>query len=314
MKINLILPKSFAGLRLDQALAKALPAYSRTEVRSWLDQKLLFVDEEIRLRPSTKIHGGEAIHAVIPPRVQADYIAQDIPLNIVYEDIALLIVNKPAGLIVHPGAGNPQHTLVNALLHYAPALEALPRAGLIHRLDRDTSGLIIIAKNIIAFKQLTEKMQNRTISRIYTAIVKGIPISGGKIETFIGRHPLKRTRMAVREENEGGKLAVTHYHILQKYRYHTLLQIQLETGRTHQIRVHMAYKHFPLLGDPVYGGRLQIPKSATVELTNVLRQFKRQALHASTLTLSHPISGKLLKCHAPLPEDMQYLIRMLEDD
>jgi len=310
IKIELNLPIELKGLRLDQALAKALPDYSRTEIKSWIDQKALVVNGKIP-RASDKVHGNEIVIINAHRKQQPAWEAENITLDIIFEDDALLVINKPAGMVVHPAAGNPNKTLLNALLHHAPALKDLPRAGIIHRLDRDTTGLLVIAKTTAALKSLSAQMRKRTISRIYQAIVMGTLISGGTIDAPIGRHPIQRKRMSVTDE-ETGRPAITHYRIIEKYPHHTRIRVQLETGRTHQIRVHMAHIRHAIFGDPIYGGRLQLPKGASEELISVLRGFKRQALHAEELGLIHPVTRKQMHWHAPLPEDMHTLISILK--
>jgi len=233
---------------------------------------------------------------------------QDIPLNIIHEDEALLVINKPAGLVVHPAPGNPDRTLVNALLHYCPALAELPRAGIIHRIDKDTTGLMVVAKTLTAHTQLVQQLQAREIKREYLALVKGEMISGSSIDQPIGRHPSQRTKMAVVGK---GKPAITHYRIKQRFGHYTLLHVQLETGRTHQIRVHLAYIHHPIVGDPTYGGRLQFPKDISEDLQQTLTHFKRQALHAWRLTLDHPVSKQQLSFQAEPPADFVKLIDQL---
>ncbi len=310
IQITLVLPTELAGLRLDQALAKSLPDYSRTEIRHWIDQQNITVNG-LPPRASTKVHGEEVVIVTAEPKKQPIFIAEAIPLTIVHEDDAIIILNKPAGMVVHPAAGNPNRTLLNALLHHCPALADLPRAGIIHRLDRATSGLLVIAKTVSALKQLTIQMRARSVKRIYQAIVTGVPISGGTVDAPIGRHPIKRKQMSV---TDMGKPSVTHYRIAEKYRHHARLRVELETGRTHQIRVHMAHIRHPLIGDPVYGGRLQLPKGASAELVAQLRQFKRQALHAETLGLIHPITKAFVQYDCPLPADMTALIEALRHD
>ena len=233
------------------------------------------------------------------------------PLEILYEDSALIVLNKPPGLVVHPGAGNREGTLVNALLHHAPELANVPRAGVVHRLDKDTSGLLVVARTLAAHTHLVAQLQARTVKREYFAIVAGVMTAGGTIEAPVGRHPSERTRMAV---VVGGREAVTHYRVLERFRGHTYVRVNLETGRTHQIRVHMAHLHYPLVGDPTYGGRLRLPADSSSTLREALRHFKRQALHAGVLGLIHPESGAALQWDAPLPADMQQLLEALRSD
>ncbi|MDR3492814.1 MAG: 23S rRNA pseudouridine(1911/1915/1917) synthase RluD [Gammaproteobacteria bacterium] len=308
--LTAVIPEELEGMRLDQALAKLYPDYSRTQIQEWIKKKEIKLDGKHPKRRVIVI-GGETIEIQAALKAQPDWEAQQINLNIVYEDDALLIINKPVGMVVHPGAGNTSNTLLNALLHHATELKDLPRAGIIHRLDKDTSGLLVIAKTPAAFTHLTAQLKDRTVVRIYQSVVSGVLTSGGKVEAPIGRHPLQRKRMAVIET---GKPAVTHYRVLERYRAHTRVKVQLETGRTHQIRVHMAHIHHPLLGDPVYAGRLQLPKGATPPLVDMLRQFKHQALHAYELTLEHPVTHEIMTWQAPIPEDMQKLIECLRKD
>jgi len=304
------IPDHLGGMRLDLAISQLLPDYSRTQIQEWIKNGMLMVDNSTSKAKSTVL-GGEVITLSAVLKTQPTYEAQAISLNIIHEDEDLLVINKPAGLVVHPGSGNPDSTLLNALLHHCPHSKELPRAGIIHRLDKDTSGLLVIAKSHLAFKDLSEQIKARSISRIYQAIVSGTLISGGTVDAPIARHPIQRKRMAIVDT---GKESITHYRVAERYRAYTRLKVQLETGRTHQIRVHMASIHHPLLGDPIYGGRLQLPKGATPELISALRQFKRQALHASELTLIHPVTKKTMSWQAPLPEDMKKLIEILKQD
>lgn len=312
MKIQhtIIIPDNLCGMRLDQALAKLLPDYSRTQLQTWIKNAEITVDNKSAKAKDTVL-GGETIQLSATLKQQPAWDAQAIALDIIYEDDDLLVINKPVGMVVHPAAGHKDSTLLNALLHHAPTLQQLPRAGIIHRLDKDTSGLLVIAKTQIALKELNKQLKARTITRIYQAIVLGVLASGGTIDEPIGRHPIKRKSMTVIET---GKPAITHYRVIERYRAYTRIKVQLETGRTHQIRVHMTHIHHPLLGDQTYGGRLQLPKGATPDLINQLRHFKRQALHASELGLIHPVTQQPLTWHAPIPNDMQTLIDVLKED
>ncbi len=304
------IPMEFAGLRLDQALSKILHQYSRTQIQEWIKNKEITLDGK-HAKTKDIIIGGEQVELKAALKQQPAWESQAIDLDIIYEDADLLVINKPVGMVVHPGAGNANKTLLNALLHHSPALKNLPRAGIIHRLDKDTSGLLVIAKTPAALTHLSNQLKSRTVKRLYQAIASGIFTSGGKVEAPIGRHPINRKRMAIVDT---GKPAITHYRVMERYRAHTRLKVQLETGRTHQIRVHMAHIHHALLGDPVYGGRLQLPKGATPDLVHFLRNFKRQALHAHELSLIHPTTLEEMTWRAPLPLDMQELIECLQKD
>lgn len=303
-------PDSMAGLRLDQALAKMFPDYSRSRLKAWVLEGNVLVDGET-MRPRDRVDGGEEVEVspVAEVAIQSD--PEPIPLDIVHEDDALLIVNKPAGLVVHPGAGNPGGTLMNGLLHHAPVLAELPRAGIVHRLDKETTGLLLVAKTLPAHTALVRALSEREIVRQYHAVCQGVLTGGGTVDAPIGRHPVDRTRMSVVDI---GKPAVTHYKVFQRFRAHTYVDVRLETGRTHQIRVHFAYRRRPLVGDPVYGGRLAIPSGASGELTGVLRGFRRQALHAASLSLVHPTEGKQRRFEAPLPADFESLLEALRRD
>lgn len=310
IQFTVTIPDNLGGTRLDLALAKLLPDYSRTQIQEWIKNNNITVDKK-PCKSRYAVMGGEEVTIDAFRKAQPVWQAQAIELNIVYEDDALLIINKPIGMVVHPAAGNPDSTLLNALLHHAPMLKDLPRAGIIHRLDKDTSGLLVIAKTHQALANLTAQMKARTIKRIYQAVVFGLLTGGGKVDEPIGRHPIQRKRMTV---TETGKPSVTHYRIIERYRNHTRIRVQLETGRTHQIRVHMAHIRYPLLGDQVYAGRLQLPRGASQPLIDKLRSFKRQALHACELGLIHPVTQKEMSWSVPMPEDLQDLIRVLKED
>ena len=299
-----------AGKRLDQVLVELFPEYSRNRLQYLLKQGAIVVNNG-SAKASDKVHGGESVALTLPdePRVRSK--PQAIPLDVVYEDEALLVVNKPAGLVVHPGAGNPDRTLENALLNHDTSLDQLPRAGLVHRIDKDTTGLLVVAKTVKSHAQLVSQLEAREFQRIYEAVCVGSMTGGGSVNAAIARHPSDRTRMAVRD---GGRPAVTHYRIRHKFRAHTQLKVQLETGRTHQIRVHLAHIRYPLVGDPVYGRRLGLPAGVTDELAAILRSFKRQALHAESLGLRHPDSDKWVEWTAPRPPDLQDLIVALGRD
>ncbi len=300
-------PEELAGMRLDQCLAEVFPDYSRSKLQTWIKSGRVRVNGGV-LKAKDKLDGGEEIELDAEAETVMEYEAEDIPLDIVYEDEAILIINKPAGLVVHPAVGNWRGTLVNALLHHDANLSTLPRAGIVHRLDKDTSGLLMVAKDLQAHNCLTAQLQERSITREYLALVKGWMTAGGTVDEPIGRHPVDRKRNAVRED---GKHAVTHYRLEQHFKHHTLIRVKLETGRTHQIRVHMAHIRYPLVGDQVYGGRFQMPAECSDKLEALLRNFKRQALHAVKLGLEHPHSGEYCQWEQPLPEDMQLLLDAL---
>lgn len=307
---TIIIPETAGGMRLDQALALLLTDYSRTQIQQWIKQSNIKVNDQ-PARPRDLVIGGEKITLFALQKTEPQWVAQPIALDIIYEDEALLVINKPVGMVVHPGAGNTDHTLLNALLYHLPDLQSLPRAGIVHRLDKNTSGLLVIAKTNVSYKSFIRQLKTRSMSRIYEAIVYGVLTGGGTINEPIHRDATQRKRMAV---SELGKPAVTHYRIIERYRGFTRVKVQLETGRTHQIRVHFAYIHKGLLGDPTYGTRLQLPKGASPELIQELRQFKRQALHASELGLIHPLTNKPMHWQAPPPADMQQLISVLKQD
>lgn len=300
-------PADMDGQRLDQALATLYPEYSRSQIQKWIKAGHIRVDDKI-LKPKDRLTGGEEILIETVLEVQTDFAAEDIPLDIVYEDDDILVLNKPADLVVHPAAGNWSGTLVNALLHYKPTLEMLPRAGIVHRLDKDTTGLMVVAKTLIAHTSLVEQLQARDVSREYLALVHGNVVAGSTIEANIGRHPVDRKRQAV---TEGGKEAVTHYRIEERFPHHTLLRVALETGRTHQIRVHLSWKHMPIVGDQVYGGRPRVPAGASESVRQAVQQFPRQALHATRLGLHHPVSGDYLQWQVAVPADIAALLDTL---
>lgn len=299
------------GLRVDVALAQLFPEFSRSQLTHWLKDGAITLDQRA-YKPKDKVCGGE--HVVLQVMLNArvnESEAENIELSIVFEDEHILIINKPAGLVVHPGAGNHQHTLVNALLFHDASLHHLPRAGIVHRLDKDTTGLLIVAKTLLAHTSLIRQMQSREIQRHYLALVHGHLIAGGVLDTFYGRHPRNRLKMAVSGK---GRQAVTQFSINKQYHYFTLLDVKLMTGRTHQIRVHMAHINHPVVGDQLYGGRSRSPAGVSDELRLVLQQFKRQALHASTLSFNHPHSQELLNFTAPLPVDFQCILDTLDTD
>ena len=310
IKINIIIPDAMSGKRLDQALAELLPEHSRARLQSWIRDDYVQIDKK-SMRPRDKVHGGEQVEIRAEIESQISAAPEDIPLEIVFEDEHLIIINKPARLIVHPGAGNPKHTLMNALLHHDQQLEQVARAGIVHRLDKDTTGLLVVARTPQSHTYLANQLQARKIHREYVTIVSGIMTAGGTINQPIGRHRTHRTKMAV---VKNGRPSITHYRIIKKYKHHTQLQVNLETGRTHQIRVHLTWLHYPIIGDPVYGGKKQLVKGMDPNLANYITAFPRQALHARAIQLHHPLSKEMMTWKAPIPEDMAELINTLETD
>jgi len=302
-------PEDLAGQRLDLALSRMFPEYSRSRLKTWILQGHVMVDGA-GLRPRDAVRGGEIVQLTPQPETAVSSEPEAIPLEIAFEDEAVLVINKPAGLVVHPGAGNTRGTLMNGLLYHLPQLAELPRAGIIHRLDKDTSGLMMIGKTLESHTALTRLLADREVSRHYLAICNGVLTGGGSIDAPIGRHPVDRLRMSVQER---GKPAVTHYKVLRRFAAHTYITVQLETGRTHQIRVHFAWRRHPLVGDPVYGNRLAIPAGASDELQQVLRAFRRQALHAARLEFPHPAAGRIVTVEAAAPEDIRRLLEALEE-
>ncbi|MBB3231865.1 23S rRNA pseudouridine(1911/1915/1917) synthase RluD [Halomonas stenophila] len=303
-------PERMAGLRLDQAAAELFADFSRERLKGWIKDGALTVDGS-PAKPKDKVYGGEALALAAEIEDDARFEPEAIPLEVVFEDDQVLVVNKPPGLVVHPAAGNPDGTLLNGLLHHCPELAAIPRAGIVHRLDKDTSGLMVVAKTLPAQTTLVEQLQARSVSREYDAVVVGVMTAGGTVDAPIGRHPRDRKRQAV---NASGKPAVTHYRVVERFRAHTHVRCRLETGRTHQIRVHLAHLRYPLIGDPVYGGRLKLPAGAGEPLKEVLREFPRQALHARKLAFVHPGSGETLTFRVALPDDLLMLLDFLRDD
>lgn len=303
-------PEECAGLRLDQALAQMFPEFSRSRLKRWLLNGSIEVDGEA-WRPRDMVLGGECVVVSADESAPPAAAPQPLALNVVHEDSSLLIVNKPVGLIVHPGAGNPDGTLMNGLLHAYPELSSLPRAGIVHRLDKDTSGLMVVGRTLPAHTALVRQLAERAIERHYEAICVGVLTGGGTIEGPIRRHRVDRLRMCVHED---GKPAVTHYRVAQRFRGHTHVRVQLETGRTHQIRVHFAWRRFPLVGDPLYGGRLALPAGASAALRDGLRRFRRQALSATRLKLEHPESGEAMDVRVAPDAELQALLGLLADD
>lgn len=310
--IILIIPQDCGGMRLDQALQKLMPAHSRSRLQAWIK------DDFVKLNGApatakTKVWQGDQVAVLEQANPQSTaYQAEDIALNIVYEDEAILVINKPAGMVVHPASGNWSGTLLNALLHHVPALADIPRAGIVHRLDKDTSGLLVVAKTLAAQTHLVRQLQARTVKREYRTIVWGQIWRNGSVDQPVGRHPTQRTRMAV---NRNGKPAVTRYEVLERFGVHTYLRCMLETGRTHQIRVHMQFLKAPIVGDPVYGYRGIVPvKLMSEELLTAVQQFPRQALHAIKLGLVHPTTGLAMEWQIELADDMKQLLELMRQD
>lgn len=303
-------PFELGGQRLDQIAAQLFPEHSRSRLAGWIKDGRLTVDGAV-LRPRDIVHSGAQLVLEAEQEAQGEWLAQDIELEIVYEDEHILVIDKPAGLVVHPAAGHQDGTLLNALLYHVPDIANVPRAGIVHRLDKDTTGLMVVAKTLEAHTKLVAQLQARSVSRIYEAIVIGVITSGGTIDAPIGRHGVQRQKMAV---VDAGKVAVSHYRVLERFRAHTHTRVKLETGRTHQIRVHMSHIGYPLVGDPVYGGRFRIPPVASQTLVQTLREFPRQALHARFLELDHPATGVRMKWESPLQEDFLWLLSLLRQD
>jgi len=307
--LKIIIPERMTGQRLDVALAEMLPDYSRSKITDWIKSGEALINHKT-FKPKDKVSGSEMVELTISQKKNNDWLGEDIPLNVVFEDADIIVLNKSVGMVTHPGAGNWSGTLANALLYYEPNLATLDRAGIVHRLDKNTSGLMVVAKNEKSQKNLVEQLQTHSVSREYSAIVYGHMVAGGTVDEPIGRDTKDRVKQAV---SSNGREAVTHYRVIDRYQNHTHVKAILETGRTHQIRVHLSHIGYPLIGDPMYGGKLRFPKKADEALKEALVNFKRQALHSRKLTLTHPISGKLMSWKAPLPEDMLALLAVLKD-
>jgi 23S rRNA pseudouridine1911/1915/1917 synthase len=303
-------PESAAGRRLDQVVAELFPDYSRSRLQGWIRDGCLRVDGGTR-RPRDPVAGGERVALEVNNAPCEPWRPEPLPLDVVHEDEALLVIDKPAGLVTHPATGNWSGTLVNALLHHFPELATLPRAGIVHRLDKETTGLLVVARTPLAHQRLVAALARRAIRREYLAVVHGIPTGGATVDAPIGRHPVDRKRMAV---VAAGRPAVTRYRVAERFRANALLDVRLETGRTHQIRVHLAHARHPIVGDPVYGGRPRLPRGADEALREALQGFRRQALHATRLALDHPLSGVPLAWEAQLPEDLAALLDLLRQD
>ena len=310
--VDVEIPPELAGHRLDSALARLMPEHSRTRIKHWIDAGAVKVDRAA-CRPRDLVEAGSRVrvHMTIDDVAQRQVLPEAIALRLIHEDADLLVIDKPAGLVVHPGAGNARHTLQNALLGFDPSLAALPRAGLIHRLDKDTSGLLVVARTPPAQTSLSRQLEARTMAREYVTVCVGVMTGGGTIDEPIGRHRGDRLRMAIRGS---GRPAVTHYRVLERFRAHTYLSVKLETGRTHQIRLHLSHIQYPIVGDPKYGGRFGLPRGATPALIDTLRGFRRQALHAARLGFEHPRTGKRLTLQAGVPADIGELLEALRTD
>ena len=308
VEADFVVSVELSDMRFDQVMAELMPEYSRSRLQQWIKSGSVKVNGEVR-KPKEKLRFNDLIEVQAELESQGEWVAQDIPLNIVHEDEDIIVLNKPAGMVVHPAAGNPDGTLVNALLHHYPQIEAVPRAGIVHRLDKDTTGLMVVAKNLSAHAHIVEQLQDRSMGREYEAVASGRMTGGGTVDEPIARHHKDRKKMAV---TPFGKHAVTHYRVLARFPAHTHIRVKLETGRTHQIRVHMAHLHHALVGDPVYAGRLKIPANASDTLKDLLRTFGRQALHAKKLTLMHPSTDEEMSWEVDLPEDMLHLLSVLE--
>ena len=311
IKQHATVPDDLAGRRLDQIAAACFPEFSRARLQSWILAGALLVDGEFR-KAKEKLRGGERLSLQaslqVNERPEGAWSAENIPLDVVYADDDILVLNKPAGLVVHPAAGNYSGTLMNALLYHFPANISLPRAGIVHRLDKDTTGLMVVARSLLAHTDLVAQLQERTVHREYDAVVQGVMTGGGTVDAPIGRHPHNRLKMAV---VSGGKPSITHYRVQQRFQSHTHIRLKLQTGRTHQIRVHMSHLKYPLVGDGVYGGGFRVPKSCPLALEAVLRCFRRQALHARKLGLIHPRNGQYKEWEVPLSDDLQHLLNAL---
>lgn len=310
--LNQEIPVSLAGRRFDQVLAELFPDYSRSRLSGWIKSGDALLDGQV-VPPRQLVKGGEHVSLVAVASQEVPLAPEEIALDIRYEDADVLVINKPVGLVVHPGAGNAAGTLQNALLHYDAKLVEIPRAGIVHRLDKDTSGLMVVARTLRAHTSLVEQLSERAMHRQYEALVIGPMISGGTVDAPIGRHPRDRVKQAIVDE-PAGRPAVTHYRVRERFRAHTLLQCNLETGRTHQIRVHMAHIRHPLVGDTLYGGGMKLPKGATADLGEALRAFRRQALHAERLEFAHPADGRSVAVEAERPDDLATLVKALRGD
>jgi 23S rRNA pseudouridine1911/1915/1917 synthase len=306
-KLIQTIPANLAGQRLDQALAQMFPGYSRSRLKDWILQGRVMIDGAAR-RPRDAVETGEVVEVTVITEAAVISLPESIDIEAAYEDDELLIINKPAGLVVHPGAGNTRGTLMNGLLHRVSQLADLPRAGIIHRLDKETSGLLLVAKTLNAHTAMVRRLAAREVSRKYLAVCTGVLTGGGTVDAPIGRHPVDRKKMTVRDD---GRPAITHYRVIERFATHTYISVELETGRTHQIRVHLAHRRHPLVGDSTYGARLSMPAGAGAELVDTLRHFRRQALHAHRLTFMHPRTGLPVDISVDPPADFLHLLDVL---
>jgi 23S rRNA pseudouridine1911/1915/1917 synthase len=304
-------PEDFLGYRFDAAASELFPEFSRSRLQIWIKSGALTLNGR-QAKAKDKLLGGEELLLLAEQEEQGEWEAEAMDLNIVYEDDDILVINKPTNMVVHPAAGNRTGTLLNGLLYYCPDLINIPRAGIVHRLDKNTTGLMVVAKTLQAHADLVEQLQERTVSREYEAIASGVMTGGGVVEAAIGRHPKQRQKMAVVET--GGKEAITHYRVAQRFASHTHIRLKLETGRTHQIRVHMSHIGYPLVGDTAYGGRFKIPKNTSEDLLDAIRDFGRQALHAKCLGLIHPVAREYMEWDSELPDDIQNLLLVLANN
>ncbi len=310
------MPEKLAAGRLDQIAAKMFPDYSRARLQAWIKEGGLLVDGK-RMRPRDTVMAGAELALEVQLMPEQDWVAEALPLDVIFEDEQIIVLNKAANIVVHPAAGHSQGTLLNGLLARCPQLESVPRAGIVHRLDKDTTGLMVVAKTLKSHAHLVQRLQERRISREYEAVVQGVLTGGGTVDAPLGRHPVNRKKRAVcldKESSSKVKEAITHYRVIKRFRTHTHIQAVLETGRTHQIRVHMAHLNYPLVGDQMYGGRLQIPAASSAELIDTLQAFRRQALHARRLSLTLPDSEEELSWEVPIPADFAKLLQALSSD
>ena len=308
VEADFVVPVELSDQRFDQVLAELMPDYSRSRLQQWIKAGAVKVNGGLK-KPKEKLRMNDLIEVSAELESQGEWEAQNIPLDIIYEDSDILVLNKPANQVVHPGAGNPDNTLVNALLYHYPDIKHVPRAGIVHRLDKDTTGLMVVAKTLTAQAHIVAQLQDRSMGREYEAVVTGVMTGGGTVDEPMARHSHQRTKMAV---SPFGKHAVTHYRVLERFDSHTHIRVKLETGRTHQIRVHMAHLNYPLVGDATYAGRFKIPPNCSDSLKDFLKSFPRQALHAKKLSLIHPVSDQELSWEVDLPEDMQNLLSCLD--